>query len=98
MKKNSRHNYEPVAGTYDALSKLSLRKPMTKTLEYYVDTPQAVSEANAYVLIKKVLELLKQIQTAESNRHQMDEHLTPKTSAVLNEVIAELEYELDSDC
>ncbi len=71
---------------------------MAKTLEYYVDTPQAVSEANAYVLIKKVLELLKQIQTAESNRHRMDEQLTPKTSAVLDEVITELEYELDSDC
>ena len=79
MKKNSRHNYEPVPGTYDALSNLSVRKPIAKTLEYYVDTPQAVSEANAYVLMKKVLKLLKQIQTAESNRHQMDEHLDRKS-------------------
>ena len=98
MKKNSRHNYEPVPGTYDALSNLSVRKPIAKTLEYYVDTPQAVSEENALVLMKKALEVLKQAQTAESNRHQMDEHLTPKTSAVLDEVIMELEYELDSDC
>jgi len=98
MKKNSRHNYEPLPGTYDALSNLSLRKPMTKTLEYYAANPQAVSEANALVLMKKALEVLKQVQTAESDRHRMDEQLTPKTSAVLDEVIAELEYELDSDC
>jgi len=97
MKRNSRHNYEPVAGTYDALSSLSLIKPMAKTLEYYVDTPQAVSEANALVLMKKALELLKQVQTAENNRHRMDEHLTPKTSAVLDEVIMGLDAELESE-
>ena len=53
---------------------------------------------NEYHHLTRILSELKEIMQRESKRHQMDEHLTPSMSALIeDEIIPMLENELNVD-
>lgn len=53
---------------------------------------------NEYFNVQRALEILLQVVDRESNRHQMDQHLTPSMLNLLeDEIIPMLTNELDSD-
>lgn len=52
---------------------------------------------NEYCYLEEVRSILKNVLARESKRHQMDQHLTPQTEGVVEEILAMLEEELDYD-
>jgi len=53
---------------------------------------------NEYAVLKNILKELIAVRERESKRHEMDQHLTPSTLALLeDEVIPLFENELDYD-
>ena len=55
------------------------------------------AQQNEYFYLEEVRSILKNVLARESKRHQMDQHLTPQTEGVVEEILAILEDELDYD-
>lgn len=52
---------------------------------------------NEYYYLEEVRSILKNVLAREGKRHTMDQHLAPQTEAVVEEILAMLEEELDYD-
>ena len=59
--------------------------------------PECDWTKNEYHQLQVALDALKNIRNREYRRHEMDAHLAPQTSDVLDEVIGLLSDELDYD-
>jgi len=59
--------------------------------------PELTWTKNEYHQLQVALDALKNIRNREDRRHEMDQHLTPETANVLDEVISMLSDELDYD-
>lgn len=55
------------------------------------------AQQNEYYYLEEVRSILKNVLARESKRHEMDEHLVPGTSDVIEEIILMLEEQLDYD-
>ena len=55
------------------------------------------AQQSEYCYLEEVRSILKNVLARESKRHQMDQHLTPHTEDVIEEILSMLEEELDYD-